>query len=98
MNHRHRILLPHGVADIRKRYTMADPEHPEVIDAHRRLRDAAYCGESELTLLTKSQARLLLLMLDDYARLTLTIDTTASAVRKLRELRAALRARRDAQP
>lgn len=98
MNHMDRIALPPGVTDPQKRYTMTDPEHPECLAVRQRITNAL-CGggpPAESVTLTRAEAMVVVWLVDEYCRLAVTIDTTAAAVRKLRELRAALRARREA--
>lgn len=96
MNHRHRIELPLGVTDVAKRYTMVDPEHPDVSDVSARLRNALCWDQRDTVTLTRTEGMAALWVLDEYYRLAVAIDTTKAALRKLRELRAVLRARREA--
>lgn len=96
MNHRHRIELPLGVTDVAMRYTMTDPEHADVMGAAAAIHGALCWDQRDTVTLTRTEGMAALWVLDEYHRLTVAIDTTKTALRKLRELRAALRARREA--
>ena len=96
MSHRHRIELPLGVTDVAMRYTMTDPEHADVRGVRDRIHGALCWDQRDTVTLTRTEGMAALWVLDEYHRLTVAIDTTKTALRKLRELRAALRARREA--
>jgi hypothetical protein len=98
VNHTDRIELPYGCTNRDQRYTMADPEHPESLAVRRRISTALTSGgpRAESVTLTRAEAMTVVWLLDEYHRIAVGISTTKDAVGKLRALRAALRARREA--
>ena len=91
-----RVTIERLTTDVAMRYTMTDPEHADVRGVRDRIHGALCWDQRDTVTLTRTEGMAALWVLDEYHRLTVAIDTTKTALRKLRELRAALRARREA--